>query len=124
MLHRFAGEGGGPMSWRMTLLGLGMLAGAVAVAAQQSNPSATHTLKATPKTIAWGYYDASAAPVLRVKSGESVEIQTLITSSPKRLSREMCWRYASLPCGWRFPMRTTVLGRAADFCRKIIRTRR
>ncbi len=73
------------MSWRMTLLGLGMLAGAAAVAAQQSNPSATHTLKATPKTIAWGYYDASAAPVLRVKSGESVEIQTLITSSPKRL---------------------------------------
>jgi len=85
MLHRFAGDGGGPMSWRMTLLGLGMLAGAAAVAAQQSNPSATHTLKATPKTIAWGYYDASAAPVLRVKSGESVEIQTLITSSPKRL---------------------------------------
>src|SRR5260370_38826455 len=85
MLHRCAGEGGGPMSWRITLLGLGMLAGAAAVAAQQSNPSATHTLKAKPKTIAWGYYDASAAPVLRVKSGESGEVQALITSSPKRL---------------------------------------
>src|SRR6202012_3820550 len=44
-----------------------------------------HTLKATPKTVAWGYYDAKAAPVLRVKSGDTVEIQTLITSSPKRL---------------------------------------
>src|SRR5579859_2488314 len=42
-------------------------------------------LKATPKTVVWGYYDASAAPVLRVKSGDTVEIQTLITSSPKRL---------------------------------------
>lgn len=43
------------------------------------------TLKATPKTVAWGYYDAKAAPVLRVKSGDTVEIQTLITNSPKRL---------------------------------------
>jgi len=43
------------------------------------------TLKATPKTVAWGYYDAKAAPVLRVKSGDTVEIETLITNSPKRL---------------------------------------
>jgi acetamidase/formamidase len=43
------------------------------------------TLKPTPKTVAWGYYDAKAAPVLRVKSGDTVEIQTLITNSPKRL---------------------------------------
>src|SRR5258708_18922994 len=35
--------------------------------------------------IAWGYYDASRRRVLRVRSGDSVEIQTLITSSPKRL---------------------------------------
>jgi acetamidase/formamidase len=42
-------------------------------------------LKPTPKTVAWGYYDAKAAPVLRIKSGDTVEIQTLITSSPKRL---------------------------------------
>ncbi len=41
-------------------------------------------LKPTPKTVAWGYYDAKAAPVLRVKSGDAVEIQTLITNSPKR----------------------------------------
>src|SRR5260370_23442635 len=45
----------------------------------------TYTLKPTPKTVAWGYYDAKAAPVLRVKSGDTVEIQTLITNSPKRL---------------------------------------
>jgi acetamidase/formamidase len=46
---------------------------------------ATYTLKPTPKTVAWGYYDAKAAPVLRVKSGDTVEVQTLITNSPKRL---------------------------------------
>ncbi len=42
-------------------------------------------LKPTPKTIAWGYYDASTPPVMRIKSGDTVEIQTLITSSPTRL---------------------------------------
>src|SRR5258708_27508941 len=47
---------------------------------------ATYTLKPTPKTVAWGYYDAKTAPVLRVKSGDTVEIQTLITNSPKRLA--------------------------------------
>src|ERR1700719_2203551 len=51
----------------------------------QSQPVSTYTLKPTPKTVAWGYYDAKAAPVLRVKSGDTVEIQTLITNSPKRL---------------------------------------
>src|SRR5437870_12012239 len=42
-------------------------------------------LKPTPKTVAWGYYDASTPPVLRIKSGDTVEVQTLITSSPTRL---------------------------------------
>jgi len=55
------------------------------VFARRGNSQATYTLKPTPKTVAWGYYDASAPPVLRVKSGDTVEIQTLITSSPKRL---------------------------------------
>src|SRR5262249_4391324 len=52
---------------------------------KSSGAEATHTLKATPKTVVWGYYDAKAAPVLRVKPGDTVEIQTLITNSPKRL---------------------------------------
>jgi len=32
-----------------------------------------------------GYYDASTTPVLRIKSGDIVELQSLITSSPTRL---------------------------------------
>jgi len=47
--------------------------------------AATHTLNATPKTVALGYYDAKAQPVLQVKSGDTVVVDTLITSSPKRL---------------------------------------
>ncbi len=57
----------------------------MALAGQTLSALTVQTLKPTPKTVAWGYYDAKAAPVLRVKSGDTVEIQTLITSSPKRL---------------------------------------
>ena len=46
---------------------------------------ATHQLKPTPKTVAWGYYDASTPPILRIKSGDTVEIQTLIVTTPARL---------------------------------------
>src|SRR5260370_29148488 len=52
--------------------------------AQQSDAQ-TYQPKPTPKTVAWGYYDASTPPVLRIKSGDTVEMQTLITSSPTRL---------------------------------------
>jgi len=45
----------------------------------------TFTVKATPKTVVWGYYDAAAPPVLRIASGDEVEFETLITSSPARL---------------------------------------
>jgi acetamidase/formamidase len=45
----------------------------------------SHKLPATPKTVAWGYYDASAPPVLNIKSGDIVTFETLITSSPARL---------------------------------------
>jgi len=53
--------------------------------AAPESATGTYQLKPTPKTVAWGYYDASTPPVLRIKSGETVEVQTLITSSPTRL---------------------------------------
>src|SRR6202521_2668116 len=65
-------------------LGFGVLVFAPFLSGQQTI-GPTYTLKATPKTVAWGYYDAKAAPVLRVKSGDTVQIDTLITNSPKRL---------------------------------------
>jgi len=75
-------------AWKMgggrLLMGLASLMLGLACKSQ-ANAQTTHKLWATPKTIAWGYYDAKAAPVLHVKSGDTVEIQTLITNSPKRL---------------------------------------
>ena len=45
----------------------------------------THVLMPSPTTVAWGYYDAAAAPVLRIRSGDVITVGTLITSSPTRL---------------------------------------
>src|SRR5690349_23273485 len=46
-----------------------------------------HTLMPSPSTVAFGYYDAAAAPVLRVQSGDEVLVGTMITSSPNRLEQ-------------------------------------
>jgi acetamidase/formamidase len=73
------------MTFRAILLGFGILLSVPSLSAQQTTVQATYTLKPTPKTVAWGYYDAKTAPVLRVKSGDTVEIQTLLTNSPKGL---------------------------------------
>ena len=54
-------------------------------AAAQSSTTPTYTLKPTPGTIEWGHYDANATPVLRIKSGDTVQIQTLLTNQPKPL---------------------------------------
>src|SRR5947209_2004499 len=47
---------------------------------------ADYKLKASPSTIAWGYYWSQAKPVLKIKSGDTVEIQTMLTNSPDRLA--------------------------------------
>lgn len=52
--------------------------------APESPAQTKHQLKPTPKTIAWGYYDATTAPVLRIHSGDTVEIQT-VSGNPSRL---------------------------------------
>jgi len=45
----------------------------------------THVLKATPKTVVWGYYDPASKPVLKIKSGDTVEVKTLLAGSPEAL---------------------------------------
>src|SRR5262245_17816586 len=53
--------------------------------AQQAPEGNSHVLKPTPKTVAWGYYAATTPPALRIKSGDTVEVHNLITSTPPRL---------------------------------------
>ena len=48
--------------------------------------AADYTLKASPSTVVWGYYWSAAKPVLRIQSGDTVEIQTMTTSNPTSLA--------------------------------------
>ena len=48
-----------------------------------------HTIHVTPSTVQWGFFSADAKPVLTVKSGENVTIDT-ICGIPEML--EAAWR--------------------------------
>ncbi len=47
----------------------------------------THRLEATPETVAYGYYWSEAKPVLRIASGDTIDVDTLLTSTPTTLAR-------------------------------------
>ena len=67
---------------RRKILGLVLIALSTTAEAQR-----VHTLMPAPNTVAFGYYDAAATPVLRVQSGDEVIVGTLITSTPTRLEQ-------------------------------------
>jgi acetamidase/formamidase len=59
---------------------------AAAVLAVLQQPK-VHRLEATPSTIAYGHYDAAAPPVLRIASGDIIDVDTLLTNTPAGLER-------------------------------------
>ena len=59
---------------------------ATVVSAPAAQP-ATHRLEATPSTVAYGWYDAAAQPVLTIKSGDIIDVDTLLTNTPAGLQR-------------------------------------
>jgi acetamidase/formamidase len=70
------------MSGRATLL-IVLLA---ATAAGAQSPR-THRLEATPATVAYGHYWAESKPVLTIASGDIIDVDTLLTSTPDRLEK-------------------------------------
>ena len=52
--------------------------------AASASPAAQYQLKVAPETLAWGYYWAGAKPVLMVRSGDVVTIQT-VSGNPQTL---------------------------------------
>jgi acetamidase/formamidase len=46
-----------------------------------------HRLEATPATVAYGYYWAEARPALRIRSGDIVDVETMLTNTPTGLER-------------------------------------
>ena len=65
-------------------IGCAALAAAGAAAA---HPPKTYRLEATPNTVAYGYYWADAAPVLRIDSGDIIDVDTLLTNTPAGLAK-------------------------------------
>lgn len=55
-----------------------------AALAGQTAPRA-HRLEATPATVAYGYYWSEAKPALRIRSGDILDVDTLLTNSPAGL---------------------------------------
>jgi len=71
--------------FRFTILAL--VVAAAGVHAQSPASPRTHRLEATPQTVAYGYYWSEAKPVLRIASGDIIDVDTLLTNTPARLER-------------------------------------
>ena len=67
----------------MRILALAVLVATRAVAQAPT----VHTLPATPTTVAYGYYWSEAKPAIRVKSGDIVQVETMLTNTPVGLER-------------------------------------
>ena len=67
----------------VTIASAVLVAGALTDAQQPR----THRLEATPATISYGYYWHEAAPVLRIASGDIIDVDTLLTNTPNRLEQ-------------------------------------
>jgi acetamidase/formamidase len=78
-------RGGGGVRTLAVLCALALSARGDAVRAQAA--PRTHVLRAGPHTVAFGRYDASTPPVLRVASGDIVDVTTMLTNSPAGLER-------------------------------------
>jgi acetamidase/formamidase len=78
---------------RTAALSAAVLLAIPAATAQQ----APQTLLATPTTVAWGFYSARAKPVLTVKSGDTVIIQTLSTCGPPERLKTLGVAEADIP---------------------------
>lgn len=60
---------------------------AAAAAPTRAASPVTHRLEATPSTVAYGYYWAGAPPVLRIASGDIIDVDTLLTNTPAGLAK-------------------------------------
>lgn len=69
---------------RLLVSGVLLVCGAAALQAQNGR---THRLEATPSTVAYGYYWSEAKPVLTIASGDVLDVDTLLTSTPDRLAK-------------------------------------
>jgi acetamidase/formamidase len=66
----------------LLLASVALAAGSAAAVAQGPR---VHDLTLTPEHVHWGYYDAAVKPVLRIGSGDTVRVETMIARGLQRL---------------------------------------
>jgi acetamidase/formamidase len=66
---------------------LGLICGGLAIASAPAFSQApkTHELTLTPEHVHWGYYDPAVKPVLRIGSGDTVRVETMVARGLQRL---------------------------------------
>jgi acetamidase/formamidase len=74
------------MPYRYFAVTLVALISVSSLSAQSPKPR-THRLEATPSTIAYGHYFAETRPVLTIASGDIIDVDTLLTNTPRGLER-------------------------------------
>ena len=67
---------------RVILIGVACLLPAVLSFSQTPR---IHDLKLLPANVHWGYYDAAVKPVLRVASGDTIRVETMVARGLQRL---------------------------------------
>jgi acetamidase/formamidase len=72
---------------KQTLLACAGLGALGMLLAAQAQPPQTHRLEATPATVAYGYYWSDAKPVLTIRSGDIIDVDTLLTNTPAGLAK-------------------------------------
>ena len=66
----------------LTVVGVAWILAATVALSQSSR---THELKLLPENVHWGYYDATVRPVLRVASGDTIRVETMLARGLQRL---------------------------------------
>jgi acetamidase/formamidase len=61
------------------------VAGVLAATLVFPQSSRLHELKLLPQNVHWGYYDATVKPVLRVASGDTLRVETMVARGLQRL---------------------------------------
>ena len=74
------------MRMKIHTVALAAISALIAAHHVQAAPK-THRLEVTPSTVAYGYYWSEAQPVLRVESGDIIDVDTLLTNTPQGLQR-------------------------------------
>src|SRR6185503_4092833 len=71
-----------------------------AATAPSAPPAAPHHLRSTPDKVVWGYFSAETPPVLRIKSGDTVIIDTVCLDGVRDDNPEKFYVDNHIPLEW------------------------